>query len=197
MHKYCMQYVSNLDFCRSYGLYNNSSFDSEFSILNPIYTNFILLPNHMPFGLLKNPSYARKHHKDNKSVLNLTLKIIEKSIGSPIFLFVHFSVPHSPFLYKNKIYQPSINPFKTDIESYTEQLLYVDSLFGEILEKIETENQSKNSTIVLLSDHGWRKILSPDDHSHVPMIVYEGNKGEYTKILDRVMTERILLSLIK
>lgn len=197
MHKYCTQYVANLDFCRSYGLYNNSSFDSGFSLLNPIYTNFILLPHHMPFGLLKNPSYARKHHKDNESVHNLTLKIIEKSIGNPIFLFVHFSLPHSPYLYKNKMYQPSINPFKIDIESYSEQLIYVDSLFGKILKKIENENHLKNSTIVLLSDHGFRKIISADEHNHVPMIVYNGNKEEYAKILDKVMTEKILLSLIK
>jgi len=197
LHKYCMQYVVNLDYCRSYSLYNHSFFDSRFSLLNPIYTNIILLPNHMPFGLLKNPIYSRMHHNNNKKVYDLSLKIINKGKSNPIFLFAHFSIPHSPYLYKDKIYQPSFNPFQTNIENYKEQLMYVDKLFGELIEKIKNENKLKNSTIILLSDHGFRKILTANELNHVPMIVYKGEEKEYKKILERVQTEEILLSLIK
>jgi len=196
MHKYCKQYVANLDYCRSYGLYNNSSFDSRFSLLNPIYTNLIVLPHHMPFGLIKNPIYSRKHHKDNKNVHELSLKIIEKNRDNPIFLFSHFSLPHSPYLYKNKKYQPNINPFEVNIENYKEQLIYVDKLFGEIIEKIVKENQLNRSTIVILSDHAFRKISTPDEHNHVPMIVFNGKEKIYKKISESVQTEKILLSLI-
>ena len=197
MHKYCMQYVKNLNYCRSYGIYNYSSFYSEFSLLNPIYTNINLLPNQMPFGLLKNPVSSHMHHMNNKNVHNLSLKIIEKGKGAPTFLFAHFSIPHVPFIYKNKMYQLNNNPFEKNIDSYKEQLIYVDKLFGELIDKIQYENKLNSSTIVLLSDHAYRKISLEDDIYHVPMIIFDGTSPKYKKKINKISTEEILISLIK
>ena len=80
---------------------------------------------------------------------------------------------------------------------YKEQLIYVDKLFGELIEKIKEENKLNKSTIVLLSDHGLRNILEENELNHVPMIVYRGSNPKYQKISNMVKTEKILLSLIK
>ena len=200
-HKYCEQYEASLDFCRSYGLYNFSSFYSKFSILNPIYTNIIMLPHQMPFGLLKNPVYSNLHHKNNINVKSLILDIIEKSKDGSVFTFVHHNLPHSPFIYKDDTYKPGLNPFQQSMEKYEAQLLYLDKQFGDLINKIKSTGKMENSTIAILSDHGFR-ILDSQGNSqgkkdHVPMIVYKGNNPEYIEIKDKVKTEKILFSLLE
>jgi len=194
MHPYCEQYGDNTDYCRSYGVYNNSSFDHQFSLLNPIYTNIIMLPHQMPFGLLKNPVYSKLHHKNTEHVQDLALKIIEKEEST--FSFIHYGIPHIPFVYSDNKYQLSSHPFYENKENYKEQLLYVDYLFGQLVSKIRQTNKLQSSTIMVLSDHGFRKILKKDDHDHVPMLVYYGNNPKYIEVSDEVATEEVLLSLI-
>ena len=151
----------------------------------------------MPYGLLKNPIYSHLHHKNTMNVNDLNLKIINKSKNNSIFQFIHYPVPHSPFIYKNTIYDPDKYPLRQNVENYELQLLYVDRLFGKIIYEIKKTNQLKNSTIILLSDHGFRKILPTESWDHVPLIIYEDNNPGYKEVFKKVHTEKILFSHIK
>ena len=197
VHKYCTQYGTNLDFCRSYSLYNYSSFQDGFSILNPFFTNIILLPYQFPFGFLKNPVYSKMHHRNNLRVQNILKKIIEYTESTPVLLFAHYSVPHIPYVYEIDKYQPSLNPFEKNIEKYTMQLKYVDKMIGELIEKINYEKKLEEATIILLSDHGLRHTLDGSEFNHVPMIVYTGNNPIYKKVINKVQTEEVIKSIIE
>ena len=197
VHKYCTQYGTNLDFCRSYSLYNYSSFQDGFSILNPFFTNIILLPYQFPFGFLKNPVYSKMHHRNNLRVQNILKKIIEYTSSTPMLLFAHYSVPHIPYVYEIDKYQPSLNPFEKNIEKYTMQLKYVDKMIGELIEKINYEKKLEEATIILLSDHGLRHTLDGSEFNHVPMIVYTGNNPIYKKVINKVQTEEVIKSIIE
>ena len=73
----------------------------------------------------------------------------------------------------------------------------MDHLFGQLINKIRQTNKLQSSTIVVLSDHSFRKISKESEHDLVPMLVYYGDNPEYLEISDEVATEKILLSLIK
>jgi hypothetical protein len=197
VHKYCTQYGTNLDFCRSYSLYNYSSFQDGFSIFNPFYTNIILLPHQFPFGFLKNPVYSKMHHRNNLRVQNISKKIIEYTASTRVLLFAHYSLPHVPYVYEIDKFQPSLNPFEENVEKYVMQLEYVDKMIGELIEKIRNEKKLEESTIILLSDHGLRHTLDNSEFNHVPMIVYKGNNPIYKKVNNKVQTEEVIKSIIE
>ena len=56
---YCSLLGDLVDACRSLSFYNASTVGGGFSPLNPIRTTLIMWPRQFPFGLLKNPPFAR------------------------------------------------------------------------------------------------------------------------------------------
>ena len=194
LHKYCSQYGANLDFCRSYSVYNYSTYNRPFSLLNPIYTNLMLMPNQLPFGIVKNPLYSKFHYRSAEQTHKLALKIIES--GNSVFSFVHYNIPHSPFIYDGEQFLPSSTPFKKSKDNYRKQLKYVDRMFGELIMQFKNNNKLDSSTIILLSDHGFRAILPEDRKNHVPMLIRRGNSSKYLNIDEKVLTREKLFQIL-
>jgi len=194
MHPYCKQYGNSLDYCRSYSIYNYSTFNRSFSLLNPVYTNFILLPHQKPFGLVKTPIYSRFHHRNVSLTHKRALQVIEQS--DSVFAFFHYSIPHLPFIYIRDQYAPPKHPFLENKLNYKRQLQYVDTIFGEIISTIKKSGKFESSTIIVLSDHGYRKFLKSSKQKHVPMLVYDDSNAVRSDIKKAVMTQDIINNII-
>jgi len=194
LHKYCSQYGVNLDFCRSYSLYNYSTYNRPFSLLNPIYTNLMLLPSKLPFGILKKPLYSKFHYRNSVQTHKLALKIIKS--GNSVFSFVHYNIPHSPFIYDGEQFLPSSKAFNQSQDNYRKQLQYVDRLFGELMLQFKKFNKLDSSTIILLSDHGFREILQEDRKNHVPLLIRRGSSSKYLNIDEKVLTREKLFQML-
>jgi len=196
-HNYCEQFNGPIDYCRSYGIYNYSSFRRDFSFLNPIFTNINMLPHQMPFGLLKNPVYSNMHRNNAMRVYDLNLKLIKKGKDNQLFNFTHYALPHSPFVFKKNGFNPGLRPFEQNLENYEEQLLFVDKLFGDLISEIKRTGQFEKSKMVLLSDHGFRYLSDPESHNHVPAIVFNGDNPKKLDIFDQINVEEILVSILQ
>lgn len=192
-HPYCEQYGDYLDYCRSYSIYNYST-QPIFSLGDPIKTNIIMLPHQLPFGFLKNPVYSKFHHQNVSQTHQLALKIIEQ--GDNMFSFFHYPIPHTPFIYDGTEYVKIARPFLENRDNYKKQLIYIDNLFGELFRGLKDAGKLDTATIVVLSDHGFRKILPDSEHNHVPMIIYRGNKKDYSNSIELVQTEEKLFTLL-
>jgi len=175
-HDYCGIFKGLLDACRSYSIYNYSSSARGFSPLNAVFTNFNLWPYVFPAGYLKNLTAAPFHRNNAYSALGHALKTIDME-GS-YFFFIHFGVPHNPFVFDAAGFNPPADPFNPSEKNYVNQLAYVDRIFGEFLERMREAGKLESSTIIVASDHNFRKRTPKERHKNVPLIVKRKGQGE-------------------
>ena len=101
--------------------------------------------------------------------------------------FYHPLVPHKPFVYKedgslrtehaHDHYDPE--HAEDGWEKYREQMVYTDTMLGELLDKLRDEGLYDEAVIILTGDHGLRKIDPnitdrieiDDDVARVPLII--------------------------
>ncbi len=165
---------NQVDYETSYSLYNYASSNKVFSIINPIMTTFILWPNQFPFGLVKIPVISHHNHKTVQLIFNHALNSVKLSNS---FIFVHFPIPHYPFIYDINGYNPSYKSFLHTDAKYIDQIRYTDKIFGEFISILNENNKFHESTIVILSDHNNRKLLKPpSDPRKIPVILKKRNQ---------------------
>jgi Sulfatase len=174
---YCDLLEPVLDACESYSFYNTASVRPSFSALNPMLTTLVLWPRQFPFGLLKNPPFARQ--QEGLVARTLPFAAAPLAAGRPVFRFVHFSVPHLPFAFSEQGFAPPLDPLRTSPDdAYVRQLAFVDRLFGNLWQRLEADPRFPDTTVVLLSDHGFRFGGRERDPLHVPFIVrHAGQQG--------------------
>jgi hypothetical protein len=159
-----------VDACRSFSFYSVSTVHEGFSPLDPILTTFVLWPRQFPFGLLKNPAFARFQ----RELVEETQAFARRPVpaGRPVFRLVHYSIPHLPFVFGPDGYDPPLDPLRTTPDTdYVRQLGYVDRLVGELLAALRESGMYQSATIVLMADHGWRFEGRERDPLHIPFIV--------------------------
>ena len=93
---YCDLLPAMLDRCAAYSLYNTTSLSNGISPIDPIRTSLILLPRQFPAGFLKNPPFAAYQRE---LADRMEAHASEPMRNRSTFRFVHFSVPHSPFIF--------------------------------------------------------------------------------------------------
>jgi arylsulfatase A-like enzyme len=83
--------------------------------------------------------------------------------GQKIFLFVHYTEPHDPYVYHEEFdrgydkIEPTSYPEGSShkkIKRYDTEIGFVDFYIGELIQKIKDYGLYENSLIVFLADHG-------------------------------------------
>jgi hypothetical protein len=193
---YCEMLAGLVDACRSFSFYNLATLDEGFSSANPVLTTFVLWPRQFPVGLLKNPSFARQQ----RGIVDGTLSFARRPLAPnrPVLRFVHFSVPHLPFVFDASGYNPPFNPLHTSPDdAYVGQLHYTDRLFGELMAGFERSGAYDASNIVLLSDHGFRFGGREGDPRHIPFIVKAAGQRERADVTTAERGELLLQQVVE
>ncbi|NIN33896.1 MAG: sulfatase-like hydrolase/transferase [Gammaproteobacteria bacterium] len=194
MHSYCEQFREYLDACRSYSLYNYASVNSSFSLLNPVFTNFILWPHQFPYGLLKVPVYSWFQKRVVEETQQAALRELDGN--APLFMVTHYSIPHLPFVYDKNGYNPPAKPFLQNDKNYTDQLDYVDKVLQEFIDSLRKSGRYDRANIVILSDHSYRIMQSKDNWDHVPLIVRKAGNNNRMDVNEETRAELILPALL-
>lgn len=166
---YCEMLALVVDVCRSRSFYNVSS-AGGFSLVDPIRTTLILWPRQSPFGLLKHPPFARHQRAMVEELIAFARRPIQRR--PPTFRFVHFSIPHLPFVFDVEGYDPPFDPLVTaPDDEYVQQVQYVDRLVGELLDALRGAGVYDETTVVVLADHGYRFGGRERDPLQIPFMV--------------------------
>lgn len=187
---YCEMFDQSLDECQSFSVYNYANVETQFSLLNPVITTFILWPRQKPQGYIKNMAASQLQRKQTEQVFTLTLKSLDEK--ARIFMFAHINLPHLPFVFSRNGYYENKEPYLQNKENYQKQLEYVDHLLGVLLNKMEENGTFESSEIIVLSDHNYR-IMFPGRENHIPLLI----KKPYQKIKKNIFEPADAESLLK
>jgi hypothetical protein len=167
---YCDLLGDLVDTCRSLSFYNVARLHAGFSPLDPILTTLVLWPRQFPFGVIKNPAFARLQRGLVERMAAFAIRPLPAS--APVFRFVHFSIPHLPFVFGAAGYDPPFNPLRTSPDdAYVAQIGYVDRLVGDLIKPMKQDGSFDRTTLIVFSDHGFRFGGRETDPSHIPFIV--------------------------
>jgi hypothetical protein len=94
----------------------------------------------------------------------LALETIDRVV-EPTFGYFHYCLPHYPYVWeaggkKNPMPKP---PMKHTVASYRDNILYVDTVIGEVVTALHKAGKFDDALLVITSDHSWR--YDPD-HPH-------------------------------
>jgi hypothetical protein len=195
MFPYCELLKRQLEECQAVSIYNYATVNDSFSIVNPIFTNIVLGPHQVPLtGHWKTLIYSHFHHRAATKIYNLAVSILDTK--RPVFEFVHFNLPHSPFVYDGAQYAPASDPWLQNEENYVKQLKYVDLLVGRFLAELEQQASFATSDIIILSDHGYRAMAPKGQAYHVPLLIKRAGQVMRRDHDAPVQTEVILRGLV-
>lgn len=193
---YCDVLGDLVDTCRSFSFYNTARVDDGFSPIHPLLTTLVLWPRQLPFGLLKDPPFARLQ----RGIVEQTLAFASRPMNDarPIFRFVHFSIPHLPFVFDAQGYHPPFSPLRTSPDdAYVRQIGYVDRLVSRIVAQLEERGSFDRITLVLLSDHGFRFGGRETMPLHVPFIVKRRGQTSRIDVTEPIDGERLLRQVVQ
>ena len=192
---YCEMLDGSVDACRSRSFYNVSS-PADFSPIDPFQTTLVLWPRQLPFGLLKNAPFAW-HQRE--MVEDLTAFARRPVPARPaVFRFVHFSVPHLPFVFDADGYDPPFDPLRTEPDgAYARQVQYVDRLVGDLVGELRRAGAYERAAIVVLADHGYRFGGRERDPLRIPFIVKMSGQLERADVASEERGEELLVRVIE
>jgi len=192
---YCRLLGSAADACVSYSWYNYATLADRFSLLDPVRTTLILWPYQQHFGIAKIPMLSMLQHQIVERTTAAALAEIETHI--PRFRFVHFSVPHHPYVFDAQGYHPPAAPMLKSAENYERQLRWVDAIVGKLVDRLVEAGEFETSALVVMSDHEYR-FPSPGkpESMHVPLIVKWPGRRSRAEIWDSVKARDVLDALV-
>ena len=160
-HRYCNIFYKFLNMCFETN-------DERFKIKNIglkkylaySLTNFV--PGNSKIKLFKNNNFSNYNlfDKPNLRIKNILIlkKMIIELIDKNDFIFIHVPLPHTPWIYKDgKITSKNINQLDYSEKNYLNNLALTDIFLKDILDEMKKKGIYGNSSIIISSDHGWRK----------------------------------------
>lgn len=107
-----------------------------------------------PYSFANRPAFVTY---DPDSFIALMKPALRQSHQQPLFMAVHFCLPHYPYLWAGLAgnqYSPQ--------ERYRESVMRVDRQIGSFIGLLQSENLLEHAIVVLLSDHGEALEFSGD-----------------------------------
>ena len=84
---------------------------------------------------------------------------IKNRINQPIFVYTHFSLPHSPFVLNHngglQIFEETNLNYEESKEAYIQQLKFANKMSIKVIDEILSDTD-RDSVIIIQSDHGER-----------------------------------------
>jgi hypothetical protein len=125
---------------------------------------------------------AERYLLDNENVKRNLLSSLQSKKNKPVLSYTHLLMPHEPFFYDsagNKIAEVFENPKKATAKHFVSYLQYTNKTVFEIAK--ELVSKKPNALIVLMSDHGVRKlddvkITKTDQMENICFIYTPNNK---------------------
>jgi hypothetical protein len=157
-HRYCNIFYNNVNACHELN-------DEQFTIKNLgfkkylIYSIMDIIPGSAKIKLFRNlnPQNFNQYDLPKLRIENIKqfIKISPTLLDNNDFIYIHIPLPHPPWIYENKNF--SINAFSQfEQDGYYENMNLTDFYLGQIIEHLQQKAIFDSSTIILLSDHGWR-----------------------------------------
>ncbi len=116
-------------------------------------------------------------------------------LGPGMCLFIHWPLPHGPFVLDPQgefvgPYSPKQDRTFGTPDQYRRHLLRLDTVIGEICDRLRHKNLFDEAFIVMTSDHGWRRDPDPQfrdadpDHRHVPLFIKRPHQKSRVDCID-------------
>ncbi|MEI6670239.1 MAG: sulfatase-like hydrolase/transferase [Acidobacteriota bacterium] len=188
-YPYCESLASLATRCRAFSMYNAATSYDGFSLTAPIETVFNIWPYQMPTGLMKRPFAVRLHRAELAAI---TAGAGAPPPARPVFRWVHFNVPHLPWLDETGFL--AARAFDPTREHYLRQVEEADRALGATFAAIDRNAGGRPTTVVVTADHGSRAGLAGDP-LHVPLVIWTPN-GAHQDINDEVRVADILKSVV-
>lgn len=188
---YCNMFNDYLNECRSFSENNYSTVNDGFSLINPIYTTFILWPRQKPQGLLKNIIYPLFIKRRIEGTIDFAINKLNSK--DAFLLFTHIYLPHHPFVFDISGFYWNKELYIVNDINYTRQLAYCDTLLGKLIDELNKLDKFDSSLIIVMSDHNYR-FKFPDKADKIPMFVKHPYQKHQLNIYDKVHAEEILFN---
>ncbi len=145
---------------------------NDFPLSNLIVNTFIgkVL---FPYSYASRPAYITY---EPDSFLNFLKPYLRKGRSRPLFLAVHFCLPHYPYLWASD--QNYLD--KSSVHHYEAAILRVDQQLADFMKMLEGFQILGHAVVVLLSDHGEALELSGDRITS-PLNFVSGKEGQGKK----------------
>lgn len=106
--------------------------------------------------------FETKNYQKKQRDLNTTIERVKKvctNNNTPTFIYAHFLIPHSPFIFDSTGRLKSIPEIramkkKSPEMAFYQQVLFADRVISDLVSYIKKNNQ--NSIIIIIGDHGYR-----------------------------------------
>jgi len=148
--------------------------------------------------LAQNTSDGHLHKKNVEKTLRNGIEAM--SSNHPSFVLLHFGIPHWPFVFDASGYNPGPDPYLLNDENYTNQLEYVDRLFGQFLEKMMLSHKDDGSAIILMADHNYH-ALRKAKWRRIPLIVkrkYQQERRDFHEAVNAVdIIREVIVTRVK
>ena len=145
-------------------------------ILNPSLRELFVL-TYLPITYFNAVSETEMKH-GKLECLFTTVPEIQGSEDAPVFTLAHFVLPHGPFIYDLEGNLIKTEKSDKDKQAYFEQLIYTNKKILVLVDKI-LENATKESVIILFSDHGYRAEIDWENPSSENYVAGFNNLAAY------------------
>ena len=198
-HPYCRLFDGLYEYCYNQFIPRQTIYDPD-SLYNVFSSLVVKL---WPFV----QDRRLEHTYAIKNSIELGLKFVSDPDLDLIFLHYHF--PHSPYFYNPSSDEVSVTDFFLD---YFDNLILVDKTLGRFIEGLKETNLWDSTSILISSDHGWRKenwtndwkTESGNEDHRVPFILRIPNENlgmdqevPIDTIYSRIIVDDLLLGKIR
>gem|GEM_PF-2949123 len=135
------------------------------------------------------------------------LKLVQNDITNSelAMVFVHWMIPHTPYVYDRK--HSRYRYASEEPENYFDNMALTDLMVKKMLDSLSKSEVSKSTTVIISSDHHWRRANSQWDgveDFRVPFIVMLPGQSKgfrydknFNTVVSRSLIEAIIAGKIK
>lgn len=185
--------MRDLDLCRDYPRYNFYTSD-RFSDVFLRQQREVVDMRFIPFN---NTLLA-----DNQMQIVTRMRADVSSVvkeNDASFMFLHYSLPHSPNIYDRHTGRLGFNRNKGT--GYFDNVALADRCLGELRKSMEDKGVWDSSLVVISSDHHWRTNTYDGrlDKQHVPFMVkfpHQARTLTFTGKFNTILTKEMILNVL-